>query len=103
MKFDILPNYLILSIIEFLEPKDILKISNINKLLFNITNKHEYIIWNIIYINSKKNPKIVVSDKNNYNFQFKNYTLSISSDRFDLKEKYKIATTSHNNYLININ
>ena len=103
MNFENLPNYVKFSIIEFLEPQEIFKMSKVGKSISDLINKNEPIVWSIIYNNSKNNPKIVVSSKNNYNFQFNNYTFSISSTKFDLKQKYKIAKSSHQNYLLKSN
>ena len=94
-----LPNSLLITIIEFLKPDECLNLEVVSKNInYKIKNNND-LIWSLINLYSSQ-PKVVKSVNGmNYNYQWKNYTLSIHSEKHNLKDNFRIALESRNNYL----
>tara|TARA_B100001248_G_C27179354_1_gene361641 strand:- start:278 stop:592 length:315 start_codon:yes stop_codon:yes gene_type:complete len=99
MSLELLNEHLLVHIISFLEIRDILNMEQSNKNLKTFIKQYQNIIWGN-FNKISKFPRIVIYD-DNYNYQFKNYTFSLHCPLINIRDKFKIAYQSHQNYLEN--
>ena len=96
-QFKLLPDNLIINLINFLDLRDILNLEQVNNNFGKIIKRNENHVWKSIYKNIKF-PLIVIYNEN-YNYKFNNYTFSINFPKKSLKDKLKLAFNSHQEYL----
>ena len=96
-QFKLLPDNLIINLINFLDLKDILNLEQVDHDFNKVIKKNENHVWKSIYKNIKF-PKIIIYDEN-YNYKFNNYTFSINFPKKCLKDKLKIAYKSYEDHL----
>ena len=100
--FNNIPNALLITISEYLEPSDLLNLELLNKNINYKVTHNEDLILSLLYMYSQK-PKIVICHSKSYNYQWDKYTLSICSDKQDLKKKYIMAQDSYNRHYLKKN
>ena len=96
-QFKLLPDNLIINLMNFLDFREVLNLEQVNKNFSQIVRRNETHIWKSIYKNIKF--PIVVIYNENYNYKFNNYTFSINFPKKSLKDKLKLAFNSHQEYL----
>ena len=95
-----LPNSLLITIIEFLKPDECLNLEVVSKNINYKINNNNDLIWSLINLHSSQ-PKVVTSVNGmNYNYQWQNYTLSIHTEKKNLKDNFRIALEGRNKYLL---